>query len=57
MNEHRVGESPEEEDDFCDLDPTKHCDNCMKCVIGEMDYAAVQISGIQLEHELQEKTE
>lgn len=40
-----------QEDDSCDLDPTKICDNCMKCVLGESDYSAVTITGIQLNDE------
>lgn len=35
----------------CDLDPDKICDNCMKCVMGEADYRAIRISGIELEDE------
>ena len=42
---------PAEDDDTCDLDPTKTCDNCMKCVLGDTDYSAVTITGIRLENE------
>lgn len=35
----------------CDLDPNKICDNCMKCVMGDADYRAISISGIELENE------
>lgn len=44
-----------EEDNRCDLDPTKICDNCMKCVTGGADYRAIQIDGIELESEYQQK--
>lgn len=40
-----------DEDDRCDLDPDKVCDNCMKCVLSEADYRAIQIDGIELESE------
>ena len=33
----------------CDLDPDKICDNCMKCVMGDADYRAISITGIELE--------
>lgn len=33
--------------EFCDLDPTKICDNCGKCLESvNMDYAAIKIDGI-----------
>ena len=35
----------------CDLDPDKICDNCMKCVMGDADYRATSITGIELEEE------
>lgn len=32
--------------EFCDLDPTKLCDNCGKCLEAiNMDYAAIKIDG------------
>lgn len=31
----------------CDLDPDKICDNCMKCVMGDADYRAISITGIE----------
>ena len=34
--------------DMCDLDPTKRCDNCMKCVKGESEFRSVVIDGILL---------
>lgn len=42
---------PETEDNTCDLDPTKICDNCFKCLESESDYAAVEIDGIYLNGE------
>ena len=41
--------------DRCDLDPDKICDNCMKCVSGEIDYRAITVEGIVLEHEQNEE--
>ena len=35
-------------DCLCDLDPDKVCDNCMRCVLGEADYRAILVSGIEL---------
>ena len=32
--------------DMCELDPTKRCDNCMKCVNGDAEYRAVYIDQI-----------
>lgn len=43
----------EDSDDHCDLDPSKICDNCMKCVTDGADYRAIVIDSIQLEHEFQ----
>ncbi len=37
--------------DRCDLDPEKICDNCMKCVLGDADFAAVSIDEILLPQE------
>ena len=37
--------------DVCDLDPSKICDNCMKCMGDEVDFRAITIAGIQLENE------
>jgi len=50
--ENTAGES--DEDDVCDLDPTKLCDNCMKCVF-DADFTAIQISGFELEGEHDEQ--
>ncbi len=32
--------------DRCDLDPSKICDNCMKCVRGTAEYRGIRIDGI-----------
>lgn len=32
--------------DRCDLDPSKICDNCMKCVNGDSEYRAVLIDRV-----------
>lgn len=45
----------DDEDNRCDLDPTKICDNCMLCVTGGADYRAITISGIELENEYRAK--
>ena len=37
--------------DRCDLDPTKICDNCMKCVNGTAEYRAIAVDGIELASE------
>ena len=33
--------------DRCDLDPGKLCDNCMKCVLGDSDYRAIEIDEVE----------
>ena len=33
--------------DFCELDPSKRCDNCMKCVNGDAEYRAVVIDSVE----------
>lgn len=38
--------------DRCDLDPSKICDNCMKCMGEQVDYRAITIAGIRLESEI-----
>ena len=40
------------EDDYCDLEPGKLCDNCMKCVLGGSDYRAILVEGFVLPQEL-----
>ena len=37
--------------DRCDLDPDKICDNCMKCVQSDADYAGINIDGIILDQD------
>ena len=37
--------------DKCDLDPSKKCDNCMKCIRKGADYRAVKIDQILLNQE------
>ncbi len=34
--------------DRCDLDPSKICDNCMKCITKDADYQGIRIDGIVL---------
>ena len=42
--------SDDETDDRCDLDPSKICDNCMRCVFAEReresDYAQILIDAV-----------
>ncbi|MBR6525536.1 MAG: hypothetical protein IKT57_06155 [Clostridia bacterium] len=33
--------------DRCDLDPNKLCDNCMKCVMSDSDYLAIEIDEVE----------
>ena len=33
--------------DFCELDPHKRCDNCMKCVSGDAEYRAIYIDAVE----------
>ena len=40
-----------DEDSYCDLDPTKICDNCFKCLESDSDYATVEIDGIYMDGE------
>ena len=47
------GQASPEDDDSCDLDPTKTCDNCMKCVM-DADYAAITITGVRMPSEQDE---
>ena len=43
--------------DRCDLDPSKICDNCMKCVNSDgAAYRALKIDGFRLKSEI-DKTE
>ena len=36
--------------DRCDLDPSKVCDNCMKCIMdGKTDYRSISIDAICLD--------
>lgn len=32
--------------DQCELDPTKRCNNCMKCVSGDAEYRAILIDEV-----------
>jgi len=42
--------------DRCDLDPSKLCDNCMKCMGDEVDFRAITIAGIQLNENDEEQS-
>ena len=41
----------EDQDQYCDLDPTKICDNCFKCLETDADYTTVEIDGIYMNGE------
>ena len=41
-----VAEFNECEDDYCDLDKTKICDNCGKCLGDEKNYKIIKITKI-----------
>ncbi len=43
--------SEHDEDLYCELDPTKICDNCFRCLESESDYATVEIDGIYMNGE------
>jgi hypothetical protein len=38
-------------DDICDLDPTKTCDSCGKCLETEMEYRAIKITEIKINND------
>ena len=35
--------------DMCDLDPSKYCDNCGKCLETEFEYNAIKITKIEMD--------
>ena len=37
------------ENDFCDLDPKKICDNCGKCIEDGKNFKIIKITGIEKE--------
>lgn len=37
--------------DRCDENPEKICDNCMRCVKAEAEYAAIRIDGLLTDEE------
>ena len=41
-----VSEFNECQDDFCDLDPEKVCDNCGKCIAEDKNYKIIKITRI-----------
>lgn len=38
------------EDDLCDIDKTKVCDNCGKCLEGDKNYKVIKITKIITEN-------
>lgn len=37
------------DDDLCDLEPQKICDNCGKCIECDKNYKIIKITGIKAE--------
>ena len=46
MNKDMNNVITDEEDDTCDLDPTKICDNCGKCIEPDKNYKIIKITKI-----------
>lgn len=44
-----LSEYNECEDDYCDLDPKKICDNCGKCIEEDKNFKIIKITGIKKE--------
>lgn len=40
--------------DICDLDESKICDNCGKCIMGDREYNEIKIDKIILDEDNQE---
>ena len=36
---------------YCDIDPTKICDNCKKCIDNGADFSAIRIDGVLTDEE------
>lgn len=45
-DERKVISSNDNEDDYCDLDPNKICDNCCKCIETDKNYKIIKITKI-----------
>ena len=45
-NNKKIDINLEEENDFCDLDNTKICDNCCKCIETDANYKIIKITDI-----------
>ncbi len=50
-----IDEFNECEDDFCDLDSNKICDNCGKCIESDKEYNSIQITKIILDEKKTDK--
>lgn len=46
MDKEILTKKEEIEDDFCDLDPKKICDNCCKCIEPDKNYKIIKITKI-----------
>ena len=49
MSENKIINNIDNEDldnDFCDLDPNKICDNCCKCIEPDKNYKIIKITKI-----------
>lgn len=36
--------------DRCDLDPSKRCDNCMRCINGDQEYRAILVDRVEADN-------
>ncbi len=43
--------------DICDLDPTKHCDDCGKCIDEADEYRSITLRDFMKEHITKEQIE
>ena len=46
MDKEILTKKEEIEDDFCDLDPKKICDNCCKCIETDKNYKIIKITKV-----------
>lgn len=53
LDDYEIDDREEELDGdvYCELDPTKICDNCFRCLESDSDYATVEIDGIYMNGE------
>ena len=46
MEKEKITDVEDVEDDYCDLDPKKICDNCCKCIESDKNYKIIKITKI-----------